>query len=879
MYRTSWDIANPTSNDTYVYLRNSGHDGHNYWNEHHSGTDVIPICQVQTSSHDGADNGHYGVYRAGEWLAENAAPQGNTDMHNCVMIDGKGGAMDDLRGYQADLLKFADCVGAVDSDYGNALDVVLGRVYSSVITGGDDGYRRYLFVIRDPMYVLVADEVESGHTTTSKFFCGMPMTKVSDSLYTTTLSRNELLYPASGFTASGGEPISISTTGGRLLWMVHANPSGVSFSKSYPGNVCVATIGSDTVVYNPTGGTYSQSGISGNAKLFSQRTGGALIFKATSATGSQYGVSCDVAVNLSVKGRKASICVYGTGNHTVTVTSPYGTDAFANVPAGQTVARVLTGRSTAPPVADFMAVPLSGWNTYVEPEFISFSSGWITDYLWEFGDGEWSTEMAPHHKYISAGIYTVKLTVAGPGGSSSVTRSNYITINDFSNYNWPDYILTSTVNTFAAFTSALTSIEASQTLHYTEKPEWCHNGSWTPWCDVVSTLQGHGGGGRILFGFSNTVLPGSWDTRIDPLKSWGDSNGKYDWVGDNLIIDGEDRNIGFKYTGSADCGQSENGQALRLHGCDNIVKNFVWEGFHDGIHMRHGMRMLFEGITNMTVCEDTLSANGVGGSCQFCTSRNNTFGPSADKTQMYSTADGRNSNAPGFLVINGMHSTDGCQAIRMTSSDGGTKSILIVRNSRFEGNAQGPRFGGKMDDKPPAGKAGAFCIYENNYSTESKNGCGGIRVGEGIHMIIRGNTFENCTGNGIMLYTTAAYLRIEGNLFKNNAQAAIDTDISDPCDTKIDLGGGLVDVWEIDPTGAFYGASAAARVAVPSYGQNTFQGNGGGHDVVNRLTGTPQAVLKAENNFWDHSDVSSVLSNDVTGSVDVDPLGANINNP
>jgi len=870
MYRDNWNIGSPTANDTYVFFDNRGHDGHYYWSEKQSGSDVPALCQVQTSSHDGADNGDYGVYRNGDWLVFNSQPQGNTDTHNCLLIDGHGGCMDDVRGYEAYALATADCIGAVDSDYGHAIDAVMGGLYST-ITSGLDGYHRYFFVIRNPMCVLVADEVEAGHSISSRFYSEPPLTKVSDSLYTTSESRNELLYPASGFTAVGTDPLSITTTNQRLLWMVHSNPSGVTFSKSYPGSVCVATIGSNTVIYNPTGGTYNQSGISGNAKLFAQSTGGAIICKATSATGSQYGVSCSLPVNLSVKGRKASICVYGTGNQTVTVTSPYGTDTFANVPAGQTVAKVLTGRSVAPPIADFTAIPTVGWNTYVQPEFVSFSTGWITDYLWEFGDGEWSTAMAPHHKYAQAGIYTAKLTVAGPGGSDSMTKSNFITINDFGNYNWPDYIITSPTGAFAAFTSALQSVEASQTQFYTEKPEWCHNGSWTPWCDVVTSIQGHGGGGRILFGYSNTIIPGNWDTRIDPIKTWGDSDGKYDWVGDNLIVDGEDKNVGFTYSGTNDCGQSENGEAWRMHGVDNIVHNFTWQGYHDGIHMRHGMRNLLEGITNMVVCEDTMTFNGVGGACMYCTSRNNTFGPSADKTQMYNTADGWRSLGPGIAVIDGMHSTSGNQAIRMTSSNSGTQSMLIVRNSLFEGDAQGPRFGGKE---------GAVCIYENNYSTETKNGGGGARIGEGIHIIVRNNTFENCTGHGISFYTTGVFARIEGNLFKNNALDAINTDTSDPCETNIDLGGGTaVNTWQYVPAAirTLYGIGPGA-IAVSSYGQNTFQTNGGagGRDVVNAMIGTPQPVLKAENNFWDHSDVASVLSNDVTGNVDVDPLGVNL---
>jgi len=874
MYRSDWNMSN--WDGTYVYTRNGGHEGHYYWSEKHSGSDVPPNCQVQTTSHDGADNGHFGIYRAGEWIAFNKQPQGNTDAHNCLLIDGLGGAMDDQRGYQAYALATTDCIGAVDSDYGHALDEVMGGIYST-ITSGNDGYHRYMLVLRDPMYVLIADELESGHTANFIFHTELPITKVSESLYTSNMSRNELLYPASGFTATGLSDISITTTSPQLLWMTHANPSGVTFNKSYPGNLCVATIGADTVVYNPTGGNYTQGSISGNAKIFAQRTGNALIVKATSATGAQYGVSCTAAVNMSVKGRKASIYVYGTGSQTVTVTSPYGTDAFANVPAGQTIAKVLTGLGVAPPVADFMAIPTSGWNTYIAPEFVSYSSGWITDYLWEYGDGEWSTEVAPHHKYATAGIYTIKLTVAGPGGSSSATKANYITINDFGNYNWPDYILTSPSTAWTAFTSALTSIEASQTEFYTQKPEWCHNGSWTPWCDVVTSLCGHGGGGRILFNFSNTTVYGNWDDRIDPIKTWGDSNGKYDWVGDNLIVDGEDKNINIYYNGAQGCSQLENKSALRIHGVDNIVRNIGWTAFPDGIHGRHGMRILLEGITNMVVCEDTMTFNGVGGACMYCTSRNNTFGASNDKTQMYLTADGWRQQGPASAVICGMHSTDASQSIRMTSSEGGRKAILVVRNSWFGGSAQGPRFGGKMDDNPPNGLSGAFCIFENNYSTTTKGGsCGGMRIGEGIHMIVRNNILENSNSYGVYTYSDGASVRFEHNIFRNNAEGGVITGSNDTAENiNYDLGGGLVDVWEIDPAGTFYGASAAARAAVPSCGQNTFQGNGVA-DLINNIAVSPQPVVKAENNFWDHSDVASVLANDVSGNVDVDPLGVDL---
>jgi len=296
--------------------------------------------------------------------------------------------------------------------------------------------------------------------------------------------------------------------------------------------------------------------------------------------------------------------------------------------------------------------------------------------------------------------------------------------------------------------------------------------------------------------------------------------------------------------------------------------------------MRHGMRNLMEGITNMVVCEDTMTFNGVGGACQYCTSRNNTFGSSVDKTQMYLTAEGWRGLGPASAVICGMHSTDASQSIRMTSSEGGRKSILIVRNSWFGGSAQGPRFGGKMDDSPPNGISGAFCIFENNYSTTTKGGsCGGMRIGEGIHMIVRNNILENSNSYGVYTYSDGASVRFEHNIFRNNAEGGVITGSNDTAaNINYDLGGGLVDVWEIDPAGTFYGASAAARVAVPSCGQNTFQGNGVA-DLINNIAVSPQPVVKAENNFWDHSDVASVLANDVSGSVDVDPLGVDPNSP
>jgi PKD repeat protein len=75
------------------------------------------------------------------------------------------------------------------------------------------------------------------------------------------------------------------------------------------------------------------------------------------------------------------------------------------------IAIVLTSCKKDPPVCDF---------TYVANGLtVTFTSAATNSetYLWEFGDGNTSTEMNPVHKYDGGGDYEVKLTATGEGGS------------------------------------------------------------------------------------------------------------------------------------------------------------------------------------------------------------------------------------------------------------------------------------------------------------------------------------------------------------------------------------------------------------------------------------------------------------------------------
>ena len=827
MYRESWDFDNPPADDVFIYFRNSAHDGHNYWAEGHSGTGLPYECVVQTSSHDGGDNGHIGMYKNNRWICQQSDADGESDTSNCIDIDGQVQLMkaDGGRGYEIPALANTDCYGAVDSDYGHLIEADIASAYAPGVV---DDYKRFLIVLRNPMYALSLDELESGHSIRYHMYMEQNVSKSSADLYTSDLCDYEVMYPASGFTSSSSRPIWVDTSSQQLLFLI--NPPKSSVSKSVTGGDLVATIGSDDIVYNPDGSSYTHGNISGNAKFFAERTGGALILKATSATGSQYSVSCNNAVNMSVSGAKASIYVYGSGTYDVTVTSPAGTDVFS-IDAGETVSRVLTGLNVDAPVADFFSAPTEGWDGYYTAEFVSLSTGWITDYLWEFGDGGSSTVVAASHKYSGPGLYTVKLTVSGPGGSDSMTKTDYIYVKDFSNYGYSDYVLTSA--TQAAFDAALDAIEATQEPGLNPgDPIWCGSA----WCDRMK----HGGGGRILFDSSiaNSTIGIDWASRPDQ---------KRDWFGDNLIIDGQDRNIRFVYVGPQDCGQGENRSCFRIHGNDNIVRNLTWDRFPDGLHMRGGMRNLIENVTVNTICEDAMSFNGSGNACIECIARDCTYLHSTDKTFMYGGG-----GTLASAIITGMDSYDGNQAIRMT---GGGR--LVVRNSEFSGyNQQGPRFGGEKN----------LVIFESNYCHDMKNG---VRFTDKVNAICRNNIFENNTDQyaGIYCFGDDYMVRAYQNTITGNPIGVLLED-----DGMVDLGGGSLDVhrWSEPwlPANDYPGTDVAQ-----SWGQNTITGSSSFEvDNNNDLSLT----VMAENNFWDYTTVSQVEANEIDGLVDVDPLGIDV---
>jgi PKD repeat protein len=110
------------------------------------------------------------------------------------------------------------------------------------------------------------------------------------------------------------------------------------------------------------------------------------------------------------------------GYYTVTlsVNGPQGTDQLARV-------REVAVQSSAAPVADFQCWPVSG-EPPLTTSFQDLSSGEVTAWWWDFGDGGSSTLRDPEHSFAQVGAFDVSLTVSGHGGSSTKTVADLVTV-------------------------------------------------------------------------------------------------------------------------------------------------------------------------------------------------------------------------------------------------------------------------------------------------------------------------------------------------------------------------------------------------------------------------------------------------------------------
>ena len=103
----------------------------------------------------------------------------------------------------------------------------------------------------------------------------------------------------------------------------------------------------------------------------------------------------------------------------VTVGNPNGTreSVYSNIVAARLPEAIFSAEADA--------------NDPLTVSFTDGSSGLITDWEWDFDDGNTSMAQNPTHTYSAAGSYTVTLTVRGAEGSDSTTTT--LTVQDPSN--------------------------------------------------------------------------------------------------------------------------------------------------------------------------------------------------------------------------------------------------------------------------------------------------------------------------------------------------------------------------------------------------------------------------------------------------------------
>ncbi|MGR3219972.1 MAG: PKD domain-containing protein, partial [Candidatus Anammoxibacter sp.] len=85
---------------------------------------------------------------------------------------------------------------------------------------------------------------------------------------------------------------------------------------------------------------------------------------------------------------------------------------------------ILPGES---PTAAFFAEPLTG-NAPFTVHFFDTSSGEVANHVWEFGDGDTSSDQDPVHTYKNTGSFNVKLTVSGKDGTDNESKTGLIEV-------------------------------------------------------------------------------------------------------------------------------------------------------------------------------------------------------------------------------------------------------------------------------------------------------------------------------------------------------------------------------------------------------------------------------------------------------------------
>jgi len=167
-----------------------------------------------------------------------------------------------------------------------------------------------------------------------------------------------------------------------------------------------------------------------------------------------------------------------------------------------------------PPVADFTASPTEG-EVPLRVEFKDQSSrfaGAITGWEWNFDndENEDSTLQNPIHTYDTPSTYTATLTVTGPGGNDTETKTDYITVTH------PPVANFTTNQTTEA---PLRVIFTNESTGYITGQEWFFGDNTTSYQWNTENTYGHPGNYRAgLFVFNDA---NQWDFKWENINAYG----------------------------------------------------------------------------------------------------------------------------------------------------------------------------------------------------------------------------------------------------------------------------------------------------------------------------------------------------------------------
>jgi autotransporter-associated beta strand protein len=127
---------------------------------------------------------------------------------------------------------------------------------------------------------------------------------------------------------------------------------------------------------------------------------------------------------------KASLNLYTGGFNATNLPALSPGLAWSNSVAANGSIEVVVSAAAPAPVAGFSGTPTNLFVTQTVT-FTDASTGSITNWVWNFGDGHSvtnSSNASVTHAYAAAGTCTVSLTVTGAGGSNTSTRSSYMMV-------------------------------------------------------------------------------------------------------------------------------------------------------------------------------------------------------------------------------------------------------------------------------------------------------------------------------------------------------------------------------------------------------------------------------------------------------------------